>query len=68
MAKVFELIYGLQILESYEPDSCIGGASHDIIYGPPVDPDEISEQDIESLTDLGWHLDSETGCWRWYCL
>jgi len=37
MAKVSEIVLGLQIIERYcNPNVCLGGADHDIIYAPPI--------------------------------
>jgi len=37
----------------------IGGADHDVIYGPS----EASEEDQKILEENGWHFDDEIGCW-----
>ena len=74
MASISEVVEGLEILaktakvpaglaEKGETDTRtahIGGANHDIIYGPDCDP---SPEDIKRLEELGWHVDSDTDCW-----
>lgn len=74
MASVAEVIEGLEILaktasvpkglaEKGETDTrtaLLGGAEHDIIWGPEADP---SDEDKKRLDELGWHFDSESDCW-----
>lgn len=74
MASVAEVVEGLEILaktaivpaglaEKGETDtrtSQLGGADHDIIYGPESDP---SQEDIARLDELGWHFDSDADGW-----
>ena len=74
MASVAELVEGLEILaktasvprglaEAGETDTrmaSIGGASHDIIWGPESSP---SEEDVKRLEELGWHFCSENEVW-----
>lgn len=74
MAQVSEVVEGLEILaktasvpaglaEKGETDTrtaMLGGASHDIIWGPESDP---SSEDIKRLEELGWHLCSEEDVW-----
>ena len=55
MARVIDIIKGLQILAKYaEEDAHIGGAEHDVIYGPPT-MGEISPEDREKLRESRWH-------------
>ena len=74
MASVAEVVEGLEILaktasvpkglaEKGETDTRtarLGGASHDIIWGPEADP---SDEDKKRLDELGWHFDSESDVW-----
>ena len=74
MASIKEVVEGLEILaKTAEVPVCLaeqgqtdrreadlGGADHDIIYGPDADP---SEEDKERLDELGWHFDDEADCW-----
>ena len=74
MASVAQVVEGLEILaktasvpaglaESGETDTRtahIGGAEHDILFGPEADP---SVEDRNRLEELGWHYDSEVDCW-----
>lgn len=74
MASIKEVVEGLEILaktaevpaglaEQGETDrrkAMLGGADHDIIYGPEADP---SEEDRARLDELGWHFDDEWDCW-----
>lgn len=74
MASIAEVVEGLEILaktasvpaglaEQGETDTRtahVGGAEHDILYGPEADP---SAEDVERLEELGWHRDSEVSCW-----
>lgn len=74
MASVAEVVEGLEILaktasvprglaENGETDTRtahLGGANHDIIWGPEADP---SDEDKKRLDELGWHFDSESDCW-----
>lgn len=77
MASVAEVVEGLEILaktaviprllaESGETDgrkAHLGGAEHDIIWGPDADP---SDEDKERLEELGWHFDEQSDCWSRY--
>jgi hypothetical protein len=74
MASIKDVIEGLEILaktaavpvslaEQGSTDrrlAHLGGASHDVIWGPDADP---SEDDEARLDELGWHFDSELDCW-----
>ena len=74
MASIKEVVEGLEILaktavvpvylaEQGQADSWeaeLGGADHDIIWGPDADP---SEEDRARLDELGWHFDDESDCW-----
>ena len=74
MASIREVVEGLEILaktaevpvylaeqgETDRRESQVGGADHDIIWGPEADP---SEEDQERLDELGWHFDDEADCW-----
>jgi hypothetical protein len=60
---------GLQIIRKYLPTKGIEGADHDIIWS--VDVDElcaagITEEDVETLRDLNWMIDTEHGCLACY--
>ena len=74
MAQLKDVIEGLEILaktatvppglaEKGETDTrtaMLGGASHDIIWGPEADP---SPADIVQLESLGWHFSEENDVW-----
>ena len=74
MASIKEVVEGLEILaKTAEAPVCLaeqgqtdrreadlGGADHDIIWGPDADP---SDEDKERLDELGWHFDDEADCW-----
>jgi hypothetical protein len=74
MASIADVVEGLEILaktaklpeglrEKGETDrrqSLLGGANHDIIYGPDADP---SDEDKTRLEELGWHFDEDSDCW-----
>lgn len=74
MASIAQVVEGLEILaktasvprglaEKGETDrrtAHIGGANHDIIWGPDADP---SDEDKARLEELGWHFDQESDCW-----
>ena len=74
MASVAQVVEGLEILaktasvpirlaEKGETDTRtahLGGADHDILWGPEEDP---SDEDKKRLDELGWHFDSESECW-----
>ncbi len=78
MASIKSIVEGLEILantakvpawlaEDGETDrrmAHIGGADHDIIWGPEADP---SAEDIERLEELGWHMCSGAGVWSRFC-
>jgi hypothetical protein len=74
MASVAQVVEGLEILsktatvppglaETGETDTRtahLGGAEHDILYGPQADP---SLEDRQRLAELGWHYDVEVDGW-----
>lgn len=74
MASIAEVVEGLEILaktaiipkglkEKGETDrrtSHLGGANHDIIWGPDADP---TDEDKARLVEIGWHFDEESDCW-----
>ena len=74
MASIRDVIEGLEILaktaevpiflaEQGLTDRLrahLGGASHNVIWGPGADP---SEEDEARLDELGWHFDDEADCW-----
>jgi len=74
MASIREVVEGLEILaktaevpaglaeqgHTDRREADLGGAEHDIIFGPEADP---SEEDKERLDELGWHFDDEADCW-----
>lgn len=62
MAKVKEIIEGLQIQAKYKPDEWCA-AEHDIFYGPCDSDVEISDVDKARLEELGWFIDSECDSW-----
>ncbi len=66
MASATDIIEGLTILSQYTNDgldSQVGGASHDVIFGPCVDEDEVSVRHLTQLREFGWHYSSEFDCW-----
>ena len=74
MASIREVVEGLEILaktaavpvylaeqgETDKREAQVGGADHDIIWGPDANP---SDEDKERLDELGWHFDEELDCW-----
>lgn len=74
MASVAEIVEGLEILAKTATvpaglaaegvtdtrAASVGGAEHDILYGPDSDP---APEDIARLQELGWHFDAEVSCW-----
>ena len=70
MASTADIVEGLNILRTYIEDGKhdqLGGAEHDIIYGPDVAPDLVSEEDQKRLDDLGWFVDSEVDSYAHFC-
>jgi len=58
------LCEAFEIFMEYNPDQQLGGADHDIIYGPEEDDlDGLTDLDKERLHKLGWHINDEYG---WY--
>ena len=67
MARLSDIIRGLQIIQRYCKDSAhLGGAEHDMIYAPPLDR-PLSVDDERELTAFGWHVDDENDLWSHYC-
>lgn len=72
MATVTQIVEGLTILGKYAKteqtdDPSIGGADHDVIWGPCVGEDEPSEDDQFRLELLGWFWSEEYACWSRFC-
>lgn len=66
MAKVSDIIKGLQLLSKYADDgeeTHLGGADHDIIYSHVGGDTVVAPEDIVSLEKLGWHWDDDVDCW-----
>jgi hypothetical protein len=66
MATVNEISEGLKILAKYadKEDPSIGGAAHDVIFGPIYgEIENLSDEDRNRLEELGWHFDSEYESW-----
>lgn len=53
-AEVFE------IFSKYEVDASVA-VGHDIIYAGP-EPEDVSDDDMKRLEELGWFIDAEFGC------
>lgn len=53
-------IEAFQIFEKYDHYKSVA-AGHDAIYAGP-DPEEVSNQDMNELIELGWLPDNEDGC------
>lgn len=63
MATYNQIIEGCKIFASHlGEDDLIGGAEHDVIFGAPSDI-ELSDEEVKSLENLGWHLSEEYDCW-----
>jgi hypothetical protein len=63
MARTSDIIEGLQILQKYdEPTGHLGGAEHDIIWGPQTQGD-VSDEDKARLESLGWRYDESVEGW-----
>lgn len=74
MASIAEVVEGLEILaktasvprglaikgETDTRTAHLGGADHDIIWGPEANP---SDADKKRLEEIGWHFDLETERW-----
>lgn len=62
-----QLIEGLLILSTYTKkgiEEWIGGAEHDIIYGPIVS--EVNEADAARLELLGWGQNEDGEGWYFF--
>ena len=64
MARTADIISGLQILLKYtnDPAAHIGGAEHDVIYGPPL-LNDVSEADKQALESTGWICEEDECGW-----
>ena len=59
MAKLSDIVRGLQIIERYcKGDVQMGGAEHDVIYAPELDR-PLSAADENRLEELGWFTDED---------
>lgn len=53
------------IFAKYEPDETFTlQPAHDVIYSCGIEPDDMSDEDVETLESLGWSWDSDDlECW-----
>lgn len=62
MNRAEQIASGMMLLAKYE--GCETAAEHDIIYSGPDDAESVvSAEDQKQLDELGWHIDSEFGCY-----
>ena len=40
------------------------GADHDLIYGPPYEPEKFSSDELQELDDLGWTPNDDEEYWE----
>jgi hypothetical protein len=67
MANVTDIVRGLEIIQRYCHEGVqMGGAEHDIIYGPFLDR-PMSVEDEAKLVEMGWFLDEEDDAWSHFC-
>lgn len=60
-----DLIEALQIFLKYENQQWPTGCEHDVMY-VYIKPEDVSEQDIVRLEDLGFGVDVDLECFRSY--
>jgi hypothetical protein len=58
-----DLVEVFEIFLKYDPNLPLGGAEHDIIFGPMGYDIELSPEDQVRLSELGWFISSEFECW-----
>ncbi len=61
--RIREIIEGLQLIEATSKDKdgyCVS-AGHDIIVAGQ--PEDMTDEQIDKMLELGWHISSEFGCW-----
>lgn len=63
MAKLSTIRMGLNIFSKYDKNDTSCAAEHDVFYAGETPPEEISEEDKETLEDLGWGWDKGFNCW-----
>jgi hypothetical protein len=56
-----DLIKALQIMLKYGNPNWPTHCEHDVMYICGIDPNDVSEEDIEQLDELGFHVDDEFG-------
>ena len=67
MARISEIILGLEILAQYCPEgesTHLGSAEQDVLYlyGPKIDGN-VSPDDAQALVGLGWYFDEKNPLW-----
>jgi hypothetical protein len=62
MPKYSDLVSALQIFISAHGDQMLGGADHDILYGPDSNI-ELTDPQREELEKLGWFIDDSMDSW-----
>lgn len=56
-----DLIKALQIFLKYGNPSYPTHCEHDVMYICGIDPEDVSEEDIAELDELGFFISDETG-------
>lgn len=69
MATYSDIINGLKLFASHQEDGeeePLGGADHDIIFGPCTEEIEMSDEEKKQLEKWGWFCSKEHHCWCHY--
>ncbi len=67
MTRIGDVLEGLQIIAEYsakgvDEDSIC--AEHEMIYaGQDVDLEQMSEDDVTKMDELGWSFEEDKACW-----
>jgi hypothetical protein len=61
-----DLIEALQILLKYGNPDNPTHCEHDVLWICGIDPSTVSEEDVQKLDELGFHIDESDDCFKSY--
>jgi len=59
MARIDDVIVGLQIIQKYEPNSWVQSEHDEIFAGSEVTKEKATPEDLERLKECGWRWNAE---------
>lgn len=60
-----QILEGLLILKDYAGDDEVAAEHDQIWFGTTEKPDEMNDEDVKKLKELGFYWDDEFECWSY---